>query len=356
MRHSLLLSIVCTVLMTGAAFAQTFDPRQHRTPLAGDPTRVMVLGAPHLSELPPTFDPATLSLLLERLQGWHPDRIMIEGLSGQQCDMLRRHKAQLPDVAETYCMDTAPAAAAAGLDVPDALATIDRKLADWPAQPTAAQRRELALLFLAAGERAPALVQWLRLPPAERRPADRLTPELVASLDATITRRNENYLIAAVLAARLGHERVWMMDDHSADIVQQGLGEDFEKAMMSVWQGPAIDARLAGHKAVQQGAVTPHGTLAMFRHFNEPGEADRAYATDFGAAMGHDTPQLYGRRYLGWWETRNLRMAANIREVATVVPGKRILVITGASHKGYLDAYLGMMHDMKVESPLPLLD
>jgi hypothetical protein len=355
MRHGLLLSIVCAVLMTGAAFAQTFDPSQHRTPLAGEPTRIMVLGAPHLSELPPTFDPATLSLLLERLQGWHPDRIMIEGLSGQQCDMLRRYKAQLPDVAATYCMDTSPAAAAAGLDVPDALAAIDRKLADWPAQPSPSQRRELALLFLAAGERAPALVQWLQLSSAERRPADRLTPELVAFLDATITRRNENYLVAAALAARLGHERVWMMDDHSADIVQQGLGEDFEKAMMSIWQGPAVDARLAGQKAVQQGAVTPRGSLAMFAHFNEPAEADRAFATDFGAAMGHDTPQLFGRRYLGWWETRNLRMAANIREVAATAVGKRILVVTGASHKGYLDAYLGMMHDVAVESPLPLL-
>lgn len=356
MRHILLVSIVCTALMTGTASAQTFDPRRHRTPLAGEPTPIMVLGAPHLSELPPSFDPATLSLLLERLQGWHPDRILIEGLSGQQCDMLGRYKAQLPDVAETYCMDTSAAAAATGLDVPAALAAIDRKLADWPAQPTAAQRRELALLFLAAGERAPALVQWLRLPPAERRAADRLTPELVAFLDATITRRNENYLIAAVLAARLGHERVWMMDDHSADIVQQGLGTDFEKAMMSIWQGPALDARLAGQKAVQDGAVTPASTLRMFRHYNEPAEADRAFATDFGAAMGHDTPQQFGRRYLGWWETRNLRMAANIREVAALVPGKRLLVITGASHKGYLDAYLDLMHDMKVESPLPLLD
>ncbi len=356
MRQFPLLFLVCSVLMAGAAFARTFDPRQHRAPLAGAPTSVMVLGVPHLSGLPETFDPANLALLLDRLQGWRPDRILIEGLSGQQCDMLQRHKAQLPDVATTYCMDTGPAAAASGLDVPAALAAIDSRLADWPAEPTPAQRRELALLFLAAGEPAPALVQWLRLPPAERRAADRLTPELAAFLDATITRRNENYLIAAVLASRLGHERVWMMDDHSADIVQQGLGEDFDKAIMSLWQNPAVDARLAQEKAVQRGAVTPRATLDMFHHYNEPAEAERAFATDFGAAMGQDTPQLHGRRYLGWWETRNLRMAANIREVAAVVPGKRLLVITGASHKGYLDAYLDLMHDMKVESPLPLLD
>jgi hypothetical protein len=356
MRHGLLLSFLCGAWLSGTANAQSFDPRQHRAPLAGAPTIVMVLGVPHISGLPAAFDPANLSLLLERLQGWHPDRILIEGLSGQQCDMLRRYKAQLPEVAETYCMDTSAAAAASGLDVPAALAAIDRTLADWPAQPTPSQRRALALLFLAAGERAPALVQWLRVPPGERRAADRLTPELVAFLDETITRRNENYLIAAVLAARLGHERVWMMDDHSADIVQQGLGKDFEHAMMSLWKGPAVDARLAAETSVKEDATTPGATLAMFRYHNEPAEAERAFATDFGAAMAQDTPQLFGRRYLGWWETRNLRMAGNIREVAAVVPGKRLLVITGASHKGYLDAYLELMHDMKLESPLPLLD
>src|SRR5512147_2186203 len=116
MRHSLLLSFVCSVLMAGTAIAQTFDPRQHRTPLAGAPTSVMVLGVPHLSGLPETFDPANLSILLDRLQGWRPDRIVIEGLSGQQCDLLQRYKAQLPEVAATYCMDTSAAAAATGLD------------------------------------------------------------------------------------------------------------------------------------------------------------------------------------------------------------------------------------------------
>jgi Family of unknown function (DUF5694) len=356
MRHSLLLSLVCSALVAGAASAQAFDPRQHRAPIAGAPTTVMVLGSPHLSGLPESFDPATLSLLLDRLATWKPDRIVVEGISGQGCDMLRRYKAQIPEVAESYCMDPAAAQAAAGLDTPAALAEIDRRLAAWPAQPSAADRRKLALLFLAAGERAAATVQWLRLPPTERRAADGLTPALVGFLDESLTRRNENYLIAAALAARLGHERIWFMDDHSADYAQAGLGPAYEKAMLSLWDNPALQARIAGAKAVDAAAITPAGTLAMYRHYNDPAEARRAFETDFGAAMGLASPQLYGRRYLGWWETRNLRMAANIREVAAFVPGKRLLVITGASHKGYLDAYLQLMHDMKVESPLPLLD
>jgi hypothetical protein len=353
MRLAFLAVALCLALPAPAA---AFDPRQHRTPRAGPPTAVMVLGSPHLSGLPKSFDPTTLSLLLDRLAAWKPDRIIVEGISGQGCDMLRRHEAQIPDAAETYCMDPAAAQAASGLDTPAALAEIDRRLAAWPAQPTAADRRKLALLFLAASERAAATVQWLRLPPAERRATDGLTPALVQFLDESITRRNENYLVASALAARLGHERIWFMDDHSADYVQAGLGEAYEKAMMSVWTSPGVKERLEEGRRVDSAATTPVGTLAMYRYYNDPAEARRAFDLDFGAAMAHETPELYGRRYLGWWETRNLRMAANIREVAASVPGKRLLVITGASHKGYLDAYLDLMHDMKLESPLPLLD
>ena len=86
----------------------------------------------------------------------------------------------------------------------------------------------------------------------------------------------------------------------------------------------------------------------MYRYFNDPAEAARTFASDFGAAMADPSPGLFGRHYLAGWEARNLRMAANIREVSATIPGQRLLVLTGASHKGYLDAYLQMMHDVNI--------
>lgn len=55
-----------------------------------------------------------------------------------------------------------------------------------------------------------------------------------------------------------------------------------------------------------------------------------------------------GRGYVGCWETRNLRMAANIRDVLAGQPGMRMLVVVGAAHKGYLEAYLHQMHDVRM--------
>lgn len=49
-------------------------------------------------------------------------------------------------------------------------------------------------------------------------------------------------------------------------------------------------------------------------------------------------------------------LAANIREaIQAAPPGGRTLVIVGASHKWYLQAYLNQMHDVRIVDTAPLL-
>ena len=70
------------------------------------------------------------------------------------------------------------------------------------------------------------------------------------------------------------------------------------------------------------------------------------YRSDFGAALAEPSGRGFGRNYVGYWETRNLRMVANMRDVLGRYPGTRMLTIVGASHKGYYEAYLNQMHDV----------
>src|SRR5690348_15125233 len=160
-----------------APAAPAFDPRQYKQAIAGQPSQVLVLGTPHLSGLPKDFDEKLLQPLIDRLAGFRPDIITIESLSGEQCDTLSRFKAQHGgDTWKNYCFDTASVERATGLDVPAATTAADTMLASWPKSPTAAQRRRLAMLFLAANDRGSATVQWYRLPEAERHAGDGLTP------------------------------------------------------------------------------------------------------------------------------------------------------------------------------------
>jgi hypothetical protein len=74
----------------------------------------------------------------------------------------------------------------------------------------------------------------------------------------------------------------------------------------------------------------------------------RAPAADAlpGEPLRAGSPEQYGRVYLAWWETRNLRMVSNIRAAFGNHPGARVLNVVGSSHKPYYDAYLAMMSDV----------
>jgi hypothetical protein len=354
-RHSTLLSLtaLASLATAGLAGAQDYRPNFHpdqlKGPPAGEPNTVLVLGTAHLSGLPATFDFALLAPLMDRLEAWAPTAIATEDLSGLQCDSLRRYPQRYADTIDTYCSDPSAAGEALGLDVPAANAEAERMLADWPAAPTAAQRRRLAAVFLAAGEQGSALVQWLRLPTVERRAGDGLTDDLAARLDRIKARRNETDQIAAPLAARLGLERLWSVDDHSADTPDSKDPAEAKaagEAIMGAWDNPATAARRAETEQLNARLGEPDGVLNLYRAYNAPEQAMRTYQSDFGAALVEPSPQGFGRSYVGYWETRNLRMVANMRDVLGQHPGTRMLTIVGASHKPYYEAYLNLMHDV----------
>ncbi len=347
------------LLVPGAAVAQdytpSFRPETLKGPPVGAPNEVLVLGTPHLSEF---TEAPPLAPLLDRLAAWRPAVIATENLSGLQCDNLRRYPSRYAETVKTYCGDPGPAGRATGLDVPAANAEAERLLAAWPVAPSAAQRRHLAAVFLAAGEPGSALVQWLRLAPAEHRAGDSLDDELVALLTKAMVRRNETNLVAAVLAARLGLERLWSVDDHSADTPDSEDAAELKAAndaIMHAWDNPASHQREAEGTALSKNVAQPDGLLQLYRAYNAPGAAALAYKSDFGAALVEPSPQHFGRQYVGYWETRNLRMVSNIRDVLARHPGTRLLAIVGASHKGYYEAYLNQMHDVRLVDALAVL-
>jgi len=321
--------------------------------LAGPQTQIMVLGTVHLSGLPKDFRIERLDPLLDRLAAFKPDIITIEALSGPDCDMLIRHKATYPDTADQYCASVDAARQATGLDVPAAIAEVKKALGAWPAAPTPADRRHLAALFSAANDRSSALVQWLRLPETERHAGDGLDATLVDELNQRRTRMNENYLIGAALAARLGLERVYPVDDHSADHITATLGAEFEKAITGVWK--TAGENLVEFRKKIDSPAPGQSIIDYYRFLNDPASLRTNINTDFGAALKDNVPPFYGRQYVAWWETRNLRMVANIRASFGNKPGARVLSIVGMSHKPYYEAYLGMMHEVKLVDPRTIL-
>jgi hypothetical protein len=124
---------------------------------------------------------------------------------------------------------------------------------------------------------------------------------------------------------------------------------------MKAWGNPATEKRMRAYEELNKRLGKPDDVLAMYRAHNAPGMSRLVFDSDFGAALNEPSPQRFGRGYVGYWETRNLRMVANIRDVLMARPGSRLLVVVGASHKAYFDAYLHQMHDVRLADVAALL-
>jgi hypothetical protein len=236
-------AVTLAAVSPGAAQDRAFDPREYHGRHVGEATQILVIGSPHLSGAPDTFDPTVLEPLLQRLATFRPDALALEALPGRTSEQMWSFRESYPQMAQQYGgRSMALAGITRGLlgkDLAQADAEIRRTLADWPASPSPAQRRRLTALFAAAGDPASALVQWWRLDPSQRIADDnvpRLLVEQLATYD-TAARRNENYLIASHLAARRGQERGYPKDDQTDDVVP-----DFEANMTAGVEEPWMAA------------------------------------------------------------------------------------------------------------------
>jgi hypothetical protein len=196
---------------------------------------------------------------------------------------------------------------------------------------------------MAAGEMASGLVQWLRLPTSERYPADGLNAAVVKKLNELISAPNENFSIGATLAARLGLERVFAIDDHTSDSV---ISEDeaYNNALRQHWAVPS--ATLQPLKSLPW--QTPDEEMVRYRLLNRPDMLRATIDHDFGASLRDESRERWLRQYVAWWEVRNLRMVANIRASFAQHPGAKVLVIVGSSHKPYFEDYLNQMPDVDI--------
>lgn len=343
-----MLTLLAVAALQGAEPAIDFSGVQD--PLGGEPTRVLVLGTTHLSQLPEdAFEASDLGLILERLEAFEPDIIAIEAVGGRICDEIRRfpHLYGEGRVENQYCTDPAPVLETLDMTQPEAAAAAFELLQAWPDSPSPADRRRLATFQFGAGEPWSAILQWRQLDEAERVAGDGVDEALAARLNRGLLSRNENNLIGAYLGAQLGHETLLAMDDHSADSVYARSPEGLWTLVQSLWAQDHPDKTALSNRALQY-LGTPESVLAGYRFINSPEYQALPVTYDFGLAASTPDQDGLARQYVAWWQTRNLRMIANVIEGAGNQPGAKVLVIVGASHKPYFDAYLDQMHDIEL--------
>jgi len=331
-----------------------FDPRAFQSQVLGDLTEIFVLGTQHLSRHP-DLDPAVLSLVLERLEAFAPDVITIEMVPGEILDHMARH-SELYSRAHAFfggsnLQSYETAQEALGLSLPEAAAAARRTLAEWPETPAAEDRRRLTGLFLAAGDPASALVQWLRLPEEERTASEAFPAEAVEALEDFHERwgRSEIILIAVELAVRLGHERVYPTDDQSAWDVMTAIFPAVDETLALPENAVIFEHPLfTEYRASAEDLSSAEGMLGYLRRLNSNAYGHVDADGQWLVMLNRPFPDHAGRLRMAEWDVRNLHMTARIRKASVHAPGGRVLTIVGASHKAWFDAILELMPDMRV--------
>ncbi|WBO86748.1 DUF5694 domain-containing protein [Hymenobacter yonginensis] len=320
----------------------------------------MIFGLTHLDSAPATFQVAWLEPVLCRLRAYKPDIVLTEALSGEQVMGLEAYAAYHGDAGK-YAGPTLQMAQAAQADLhlTAAQALVQANVLCQKGNLTPPERRRLAGLFVAAAEPLSAAVQWMRLPVAERIGADGISPTLAKQITRWANMRNEMSSMAARLAADLGLERVYGAGDHLSDVVQP----DFAAMQAAVAATPG-QVELFNHDTPEFRAVPEEAmkmtsaaeVMPMLKWKNSPRFAELDADAQWFSMLRSATMGRVGRQRVAAWEAQNLRMAVAVREAMAPIAGGRVLLIVGAAHKPFIEAYLRAFTDLEIVSVPALLE
>ncbi|WP_147320806.1 DUF5694 domain-containing protein [Hymenobacter lapidiphilus] len=337
-----------------------FDPAAAKRQFAIPPTQVMVFGLEHLDNAAPAFQVAWLEPILCRLRAYKPDIILTEAMSGEQVMGLDAY-ADYHGTAGRYAGPTLQMAktAQADLKLTAAQALVRANVLSGQPNLTSAQRRQLAHLFVAAAEPFSATVQWMRLAKTERMAADGISPNLVKMLNGFAGIRSELASIGVRLAVDLGLERIYGAGDHRSDVTlpadsawntaltaEPGLKDSFSHRIPAFHSIPEDTMKLR----------TAAQVMPVMKWHNSPRYAELDADAQWLAMLRSEKMGRVGRQRVAAWEAQNLRMAVAIREATAPIAGGRALLIVGAAHKSFIEAYLRTFTDIELVSVPAMLD
>ena len=354
------LLILTNAVSTQAQKSKPFNPAAAKKKMGLPLTKVMVLGVWHLDAASSKFQTAWLEPVLCRLRAYNPQVILTEALPGEQVMGLDAYAPYHGDAGK-YAGPTLEMAKTAQaemhLSAAQALVKADSLAEIGGLSP--AQRRQLAALFVAAAEPFSATVQWMRLGAADRIAQDGISASLAKRLTRFTELRNEITSIAARLAADVGLERVYGAGDHASDVAlpnnkemqaavnaEPGLKDIFNHNTEAFRAFPVDTMKLSSAEQV----------MPMFKWKNSPRFAEMDADAQWFSMLRSTKMGRLGRQRVAAWEAQNLQMAVAIREATAAIAGGRALLVVGAAHKPFIEAYLRMFTDIEIVSVPEMLN
>ena len=332
-------------------------------------TQILILGTSHLRQLDQQFKPEMLDSLITILSNYNPDVIAVETVTPELIDTLKHRQEASPlagEVLETFAHNHLLLGEKAQdhlgmsfLQVQKEYKDIKNGLTLKKSQSTSSKKRARNILIMLAGyDLNSALLQWEYLK-AEKESSRFLIPEEIGKpLDEIQKKVNEVNVLAVRLAKKLGLQRLYPVDDfEDLDAVEDYLPQLQKEIAVNPFFKQALESPVYKESQARLNeAVQKNDLLPYYRYLNSAQYLNADVKAQWGVFLKTHLPSGADRNRLGLWETRNLKITAHLRTVSAMHPGERILVIYGAAHKPFLEAYINCWIDIRLVNLEDLFD
>jgi hypothetical protein len=319
-------------------------------------TKILILASAHLRDF--SYQASVLEPLLAVLQEFEPALIGVENLPPHLLEEMERRggvysqtiqeMAQIR-VAERNVLEFGHTAQRLlGVSLSEAEAKAAMLL-----QPPVALDSEIHLqavaYLLAAYDYTSALLQWSYVPVDVRQHNTLLPAAISDRLSQDLRAPHESIAVGLALAHRLQHQMIASIDDQMDVAIFAQLPSQF---FTQLYDHPEYHAMLHSEFFAEASRRAKNATqngdamLQYYRYLNSAAYAAAVVRTEWGMYFRTQLPSGMDRSRVAQWEVRNLNIASHIREATALQPGKPMLVIIGAGHKPFLDAYLAQMLDV----------
>ncbi len=308
-------------------------------------SEILILGTPHLNQIE-GFKPEMIKDLLNKLNEYDFDAVCIENMPSELLyDIRSRRDVSFKSVLDYYGGDRISIADSVQTELDLNFLQIEKKFFQLIKKEHLSDQNRMNLVeySLGLGDPVTAALHLHFIKDKSILQKSRVSTKFINGLKENVKSYNENYTIALQIAKNEEHRKIEYIDNfqdeailykYSPDFVQEF--QDNQQSFMNIAQSPVFTKG----NSILKADIKNKNLINYYRYINssefmkQDFQAQWQIWLDTKFPLGTDKTRYY------LWEMRNLQISANIVRVISLNPGKRILVIIGASHKSFLEKYL----------------
>lgn len=308
-------------------------------------TEVMVLGTFHLNQIK-DFKNTMLDSTIAKLDSFKFDAICIENMPGELLyDIRSRNDSTFNDVLDSFGGKRLEYADEAqknyGIGFLEAQAKTKELL--QKSKFSDLDHKLLMHYFIASTDLASATLHYQYINNKSTFKKTAFEIRILEKTEQLIKSKNEIYSLALRLAYNRNLQKLEYIDNFQDESL-------LVKYYPMIWKEFMDNQELFKNienlpiyknmnKLVKQGTDS-NDLLDLYLFTNSKEYQTQDFDAQWSIWLKTNFPSGSDRARYSLWEMRNLQITANIMQTVALYPGKRILVIIGASHKSFIEKYL----------------